>query len=186
MKRQNRRSGDCEEGTNLGASWRDNEKFAEPRKKPNVNQPFRLPPQIVRIILLAVGIVGVYSIARYFLTPESFRQYGWYRGAALLELSARAPVYAGRKACEECHSDEVDKLLKGVHKTLSCEGCHGPGQAHVDNPDIKLVVLNFSHCVRCHEANPSRPKSQKQIVIKDHYEGACTECHVPHSPNETP
>ncbi len=151
-----------------------------------MNRPFKMPPQVVRIVLLAIGIVVVYSVARYFLTPQSFGQYGWYRGAALLELSAREPVFAGRKACEECHQKEMTILLKGVHKSLSCEACHGPGQAHVSNPDIKMEVLNFSHCVRCHEANPSRPKFQKQIVIKNHYEGACTECHVPHDPSQTP
>jgi nitrate/TMAO reductase-like tetraheme cytochrome c subunit len=42
-------------------------------------------------------------------------------------------------------------------------------------------------CLRCHEANPSRPKWHKQIVSKDHYTGSkCTECHVPHSPLEVP
>jgi hypothetical protein len=148
---------------------------------------FKMPPQVVRIVLLAVAIVGSYLVARYFLTPPSFRQYGWYRGDALAELATRDRVYAGKKACEECHSDECQKLVKGSHKTLSCEGCHGAGQAHADNPDVKLEVLNYSHCVRCHEANPSRPKWHKQIVSKTHYTGSkCTECHVPHSPSEVP
>lgn len=146
-----------------------------------------MPPQILRIVLLALGIVIVYSIARYFLTPPSFQQYGWYRGEALGELASREPVFGGKKACEECHSDVVQKLVKHEHKTLSCEGCHGPGQAHADNPDVKLEILNFSHCARCHEANPSRPKWHKQIVVKTHYSGSkCTECHVPHSPNDVP
>ena len=146
-----------------------------------------MPPQLVRLLFLAVGIVALYGIARYFLTPPSFGQYGWYRGEALAEVAARQPVYAGRKACEECHSDEVQQVLKHEHKTLSCEGCHGSGQAHADNPDVKLELLNFGHCVRCHEANPSRPSWHKQIITKAHYAGSkCTECHVPHSPNEVP
>jgi hypothetical protein len=151
---------------------------------------FKMPPQVVRILLLAVGIVGSYLVARYFLTPPSFNQYGWYRGDALMEVASHDRVYAGKKACEECHSDEYQKVLKGEHKTLSCEGCHGPGEAHAGNPDngdVKMQVLNFSHCVRCHEANPSRPKWHKQVVSKEHYAGTkCTECHVPHSPSEVP
>ncbi len=149
---------------------------------------FTMPPQVFRIVLLAVGIVSVYSVARYFLTPSSFKEYGWYRGDALAELASRQPSYAGQKACDECHSDEVKKVAKYEHKTLSCESCHGPGQAHADNPDIKLEVLTFGHCVRCHEANPSRPKWHKQIVIKTHYSSSskCTECHVPHAPSEVP
>jgi hypothetical protein len=33
-----------------------------------------MPPQVLRLFLLAIGIVGSYFIARYFLTPPSFRQ----------------------------------------------------------------------------------------------------------------
>ena len=150
---------------------------------------FKMPPQLSRIVLLALGIVVAYSIARYFLTPTSFGEYGWYRGAALAEMATRDRVYAGKKACEECHSDEYQKLIKHEHKSLSCEACHGPGEAHVqnpDNPDVKMAVLHYSLCLRCHEANPSRPKWHKQIVSKNHYTGKCTECHVPHSPSEVP
>lgn len=148
---------------------------------------FHMPPQVLRIVLLALGIVVVYSVARFFLTPRSFREYGWYRGEALLELRAREPVFAGRKACEECHSDQYQKLLKHEHKGLSCEGCHGAGQAHADNPDVKIDKSNYGICLRCHEANVSRPKWHKQIVSKSHYTGSkCTECHQPHSPSEVP
>jgi hypothetical protein len=149
---------------------------------------FKMPPQVLRILLLAVGIVGAYSVARYFLTPPSFREYGWYRGAALAELAARDRVYAGKKACEECHSDEYQKLMKHEHKSLSCEGCHGSGQAHAEDPRTdNIQKSSFATCLRCHEANPSRPKWHKQIVSKNHYTGSkCTECHVPHSPSEVP
>src|SRR4051812_30663865 len=150
-------------------------------------RPFKMPPQIVRLVLLTVFIVGSYLIARSFLTPPSFGQFGWYRGDALAELSNRPISFAGRKACDECHSDHFQKLLKAEHKTLSCETCHGPGQAHVDNPDLKLQKLTFSHCLRCHEASPSRPDWLKQIKSRDHYTGQrCTECHSPHEPNEVP
>jgi len=150
---------------------------------------FKMPPQIIRLFLLALGIVGSYAVARSFLTPESFKQYGWYRGDALVELSSRQPVFAGRKACEECHSDEVQKLGKHEHKTLSCEGCHGAGQVHSDDPRKDNIDRSgFAACLRCHEANPSRPKWHKQISIKTHYAGGgkCTECHVPHMPGEVP
>jgi len=77
-----------------------------------------MPPQIFRLFLLVIGIVVSYSTARYFLTPHSYRQYGWYRGAALEELREREIVYAGRPACEDCNPDHYGKLLKGAHKTL--------------------------------------------------------------------
>ena len=146
-----------------------------------------MPPQIARLVLLTIGIVVSYLTARYFLTPKSFGNLGWYRADAMAEVASREPVFAGKKACEECHSDVCQKLAKNEHKTLSCEVCHGAGKAHVDNPDVKMGILTYSHCVRCHEANPSRPKWLKQITPKNHYTGQrCTECHVPHQPNEVP
>jgi hypothetical protein len=152
-----------------------------------MRRPFKIPPQIFRLMLLAIGIVVVYFIAQYFLTPTSFRQYGWYRGEALPEVAAREPVFAGKKACDECHSDEYQKVAKFEHKTVSCEACHGVGRAHTDNPDTPIAKLAFSRCVRCHEADPSRPKWLKQINSRNHYSGQkCTECHVPHQPNEVP
>jgi hypothetical protein len=149
---------------------------------------FKMPPQVLRICLLAVGIVTTYLIARYFLTPPSFGQYGWYRGEALAELAERPRVYAGRKACDECHSDEFQKLLKHEHKTLACEGCHGAGEAHAKDPrKDNIDKSGYAACLRCHEASPSRPKFLKQITPKTHYTGSkCTECHVPHMPTEVP
>jgi hypothetical protein len=138
-------------------------------------------------MLLGAGIVIAYLVARYFLTPTSFGQFGWYRGEALGEVAAREPLFAGKKACEECHSEECQKLAKFEHKTVSCESCHGVGRGHADNPDIAIEKLAFSRCVRCHESDPSRPKWLKQIASREHYSGRrCTECHIPHQPNEVP
>ena len=151
-----------------------------------------MPPQVIRLVLLTIGIVGTYLVARSFLTPPSFGQFGWYRGDALEELRTRPLSFAGKKACEECHPGHIATLQKGSHKGLSCETCHGPCEAHVDNqkhgdkgdkPDKK----DITPCMRCHEANPSRPKWHKQIILKSHYTGQkCVECHVPHQPNEVP
>jgi hypothetical protein len=150
-------------------------------------RPFQMPPQIARLVLLTIGIVATYLTARSFLTPATFGEDGWYRAAALGDLSTRPTVLAGKKACEECHSEVCLKLAKYEHKTLSCEGCHGVGKAHADNPDVKMSILNYSHCARCHEASPSRPKWLKQVNTKTHYTGQrCTECHIPHQPNEVP
>jgi hypothetical protein len=158
----------------------------------------KMPPQIVRLVLLTAGIIGSYLVARSFLTPQSFGEYGWYRGSALGEIASRPPVYAGKKACDECHSEILEKLAKDSHKTLSCEACHGVSRAHADNPNIppgresedeksiKPEKLGGSHCLRCHEANPSRPTWFKQIEVKKHYSGKCTECHLAHQPTQSP
>jgi hypothetical protein len=188
----------------------------KPESQPEIAMHrLKIPPQILRLVLLTLGIVGSYFIARAFLTPPSFGDYGWYRGDALEEIASHNPVHAGRKACEECHSEIFPKLAKGPHKTISCETCHGVSRDHAENPDIKAGIVKdhvtgldvkpaatadmggtnavlsagrFTgvHCIRCHESNPSRPAWFKQIVVKTHYAGKCTECHLPHQPTEVP
>lgn len=146
----------------------------------------RTPPQINRLILLTLAIIVSYLVARYFLTPATFGQYGWYRGASLGEVASATPVYAGKKACDECHSEVLELLGKGKHQTLTCEACHGVSSPHAANPDVLPVKMSGSHCIRCHEMNVSRPAWFKQIVVKEHYEGKCSDCHVPHNPTEVP
>jgi hypothetical protein len=136
--------------------------------------------------LLTFAIVGTYAVARVLLTPETFGEFGHYRGVALKELASRQPTYAGAKACAECHDDQVTRLAKGDHKTIACETCHGPGRKHADDPDEKPPKGGNSLCLRCHEANPARPAFLKQVTTKDHFEGRCAECHVAHQPKEVP
>jgi len=142
-----------------------------------------MPPQLIRLVLLTIGIVCVYFTARYFLTPDSFGQYGHYRGKALAEIAAREPYWAGRRACDKCHDKVVQKLAQAEHQGLSCETCHGPSQAHVESPEVKLPKMSYDKCVRCHAASPSRPQWLHQINLDTHYTGdVCTECHDPHQP----
>ncbi|HMX63330.1 MAG TPA: hypothetical protein PKD58_09710, partial [Candidatus Sumerlaeota bacterium] len=83
---------------------------------------FSMPPQIVRLVLLTIGIVGSYLIARSFLTPASFGQYGWFRANAMGEIASLPRSYAGRKACAECHDDEQKKLAADGLHALCVEG----------------------------------------------------------------
>jgi len=148
---------------------------------------WKMPPQIVRLVLLTLAILVSYVLARALLTPASFGQYGFYRAEALAEHASPPPVFAGRKACLECHEDIQEKLARAEHRTLGCETCHGVGREHADNPDVKLVKIGDNGCLRCHENNGARPAWLKQIVVRDHYRGEkCAGCHAPHQPNEVP
>jgi hypothetical protein len=147
----------------------------------------KIPPQVFRLVLLTVFIVGSYLLGRFFLRPASFGQYGFYRGHALEEIAAAEPVFAGQQACAECHEEIVSLLAKHEHHGLACESCHGVGRAHVDNPDVKLGHAAEGDCLRCHEKDPSRPSAHKQVESKEHYRGdRCIECHLPHHPSEAP
>ena len=151
--------------------------------------PFKMPPQILRLVLLTVGVIGSYAVARMVLVPKSFGEYGWFRGAALEELAAAKPVFSGMKACDECHSEVLELAAKGAHKTISCESCHGPSREHAGNPDLKTPRGKFTDgdCMHCHQSGPSRPSWLKQIEANEHFRGdTCVGCHLPHQPNEMP
>lgn len=146
----------------------------------------KIPVQVVRLVLLTAAIVIIYSIARYFLTPPSFGEYGFYRGAALRENADKPIHFAGQVSCVECHAEEAAMVTGNEHHTLSCETCHGPALAHVIDNKVSLRKISGDNCLHCHRADPSKPSWYRQIDLKDHYEGDCLECHVPHQPNEMP
>ncbi len=149
-------------------------------------QPYRMPPQLLRLVLVAVLILGSYAVARVFLTPATFGQYGHYRGAALEEAADRTPLYAGAKACNECHDEAVAKLAKDRHKTVGCESCHGPSRRHARDPDVSVPKLTSDLCLRCHTAEVARPAKQRQINPVEHYPSdRCIDCHVAHQPNQS-
>lgn len=161
----------------------EEEKTGEPRAPRGV-----VPPQVTRLILLTVAIVASYFIARHFLVPRSFGQYGWYRGAALQELSVRPFAYAGRKTCVECHDEVAAKMAKANHARISCESCHGPNQTHADDPTSTPAKIDDPRfCLRCHRADPARPVTFPQIEPAEHNpKEVCMRCHQPHAPMDAP
>ncbi len=137
--------------------------------------------------LAAVFLVGGLAFlgVRAFLVPKSFGQYGHYRGNAMAEAAARPANYAGHQACEDCHTDVLEKKKSGRHAHVNCEACHGPLAKHADDPaSVQPAKLDTAVlCVRCHEANIAKPKTFPQVVSADHSAGLpCDTCHQPHSP----
>jgi DmsE family decaheme c-type cytochrome len=97
-------------------------------------------------------------------------------GAAQTPLQASPPVtgsgptYVGADACVACHSEAADHLKNTPHgkatfaglSSLGCETCHGPGSAHVANPDdvalqpritAKDVKTQSQICQTCHSGH---------------------------------
>jgi len=146
---------------------------------------FKNTEHLVRLVaVFAVGLF-FFAIVRGFLVPRSFGQYGHYRGDALQEVMAQPVSYAGHETCEACHSDVFDVKKTGRHVRVACESCHGPQAKHTEDPTgvtpskLDTAVL----CVRCHEANHSKPMDFPQVHSADHSSGLpCNTCHQPHSP----
>ncbi|MFO0942450.1 MAG: multiheme c-type cytochrome [Pirellulales bacterium] len=60
--------------------------------------------------------------------------------------------------CQQCHTTGYGQSqgFENVKRSMTlvgvgCENCHGPSQAHVDNPKKKTPYLAKQQCVRCHD-----------------------------------
>ena len=58
---------------------------------------------------------------------------------------AGEPGYAGTEACVVCHEDPAKSFQHTVHagNAQGCEGCHGPGQAHIDASGDKTKIRSL-------------------------------------------
>jgi transcription elongation factor Elf1 len=135
-------------------------------------------------LLFVVGFV-IFLVARHFIVPKTFGEYGHYRGAAMGEIAAHPVHFAGHQACETCHADVFEMKKSGKHAHVNCEACHGPLAGHANDPSsiqppkLDTAVL----CIRCHAASAARPKGFPQVVADQHSGGLpCETCHQPHSP----
>jgi len=112
--------------------------------------------------------------------------------------TAAAPTektYVGNEACISCHDAEAAKLATTQHGKAGfaarsqhgCETCHGPGSAHVENPDDPTTIIRI---------NTLKPGQQSAVCLTCHDRGAqaswhggqhearglsCTSCHSVHS-----
>ncbi|MFK5857612.1 MAG: hypothetical protein QM503_15895 [Bacteroidota bacterium] len=145
-----------------------------------------MPLQVKRLLLVFAVLIGVMIGLKYLLTPDSWREYGAYRGNALIEIADKQPKYVDMETCAMCHDSIAELKLQGEHLKIQCELCHGPGYLHVedeDNVDMEIPKGN-DICMRCHTINAASPKKIiKQIDAVEHSEGEdCINCHNPHEP----
>lgn len=149
---------------------------------------FRVPKDaehLLRLALLFAAGIVVFLVIRALLVPPGFGEFGHFRTGAIAANQQKTLHFAGRAACDECHSEIVAGLGAAKHAKVGCESCHGPLAAHAADPDAtqpaKLDAVDL--CSRCHAANPSRPKGHPQVEVAGHSEGeSCTECHQAHDP----
>ncbi len=145
-----------------------------------------MPLQVKRLLIVFAILIGIMFALKYFLTPESWREYGPYRGNALREIAAQETKYVDTETCAICHDSIANLKMGGEHKSIQCEICHSTGYKHVDDPENnEMEIFNSREfCLKCHEKNPARPQNIiKQIDAIEHNEGeVCITCHNPHQP----
>jgi DmsE family decaheme c-type cytochrome len=115
--------------------------------------------------------------------------------AAKPAVASKPSAFAGEATCVICHADLAKKFTSNPHselalmhggKGVTCESCHGPGQAHVASGGDPTKILQLgkmsakqidSTCLTCHaSAHPNFMRS-------DHGKAGvgCTSCHSIHN-----
>jgi len=147
------------------------------------------------IAMVVAGVVGL--IARQVFMPEGMGLYGHYRGADIEDQKNVAIRLQTNESCFQCHKP-IRRIHKaGVHKTVSCEICHGPYGDHIkDGKKIGTLPVKRSQeithlCLRCHnKVIQARPReSIKMVGMPEHLEQmkvridhSCDQCHMVHDP----
>jgi DmsE family decaheme c-type cytochrome len=107
--------------------------------------------------------------------------------------------YVGSETCATCHEEASKKFANNPHTKIallhgktgvSCEGCHGPGKAHVEGGGDTTKIFNPAkaspaeidkNCLTCHagkHANFDRSRHAKANL-------SCTSCHSVHDSKES-
>lgn len=146
-----------------------------------------MPPQLKTLLPLLFGFVVVFLIVRSFLVPDSFGQYGHYRGDSLKDNANHTPQYVGNATCADCHTTEAEMLASDMHASLKCEVCHGPGAKHVESTETDDIIHREGSrrfCGSCHGMHPARNiENIYQVNIEEHHseKEKCIDCHNPHA-----
>ncbi len=138
-----------------------------------------------RAALLLLLVIGVVLVLKWALTPETFGQFGAYRGANVAFWRELPVEYVGSATCQGCHADQHGSWNNSQHRSVNCETCHGPAREHVERPTEAALQRPVSReaCARCHDDVRAKPAPFAQIDAASHGgEEACVSCHSPHRP----
>jgi hypothetical protein len=76
--------------------------------------------------------------------------------------------------CDGCHFTGYMSTGKRIEPAIACESCHGPGSAHVKNPDNPIFkasavdpIRTNEVCLQCHMRNRDKRLEESNITIKD-------------------
>ena len=156
------------------------------------DSPLRHAKHIVRAGMLLVAGVLLLVLGRSLFVPDTWGQFGEYRGSNVAEQMAVPVRHGDNFACAECHADESETLADSGHSSLACEACHAPMALHAtDGAKIGDMPVRKDQklCLDCHLHLDARPSGHPQIHPKKHVEeqggepgDSCWECHEAHEP----
>lgn len=119
--------------------------------------------------------------------------------AAVEAKQAPSGDYVGSETCATCHEEVAKGFANNPHTRIAmlhgkagvtCEGCHGPGKAHVDGGGDASKIFNPAKatakqvdktCLSCHAG--THPNFLRSPHAKA--DVSCIGCHSVHAPKDT-
>ena len=105
--------------------------------------------------------------------------------------------FVGSEECADCHEDQYDDYRASVHfqtetgdwPATGCESCHGPGLAHVEDPENVRVLFeslntlatatdHAGQCLDCHASEVTNFDYRAGAHMKGAVD--CASCHLVH------
>lgn len=144
----------------------------------------RIRPGLLVLLLLLLSVVSLSTKAMALSSA----------GSKSGQAAAASGEYAGQEVCATCHEDAAKGFASNPHTKIAqmhgkagvtCEGCHGPGKAHVDGGGDVTKIFNpakattkevDARCLSCHQgqhANFERTAHGENKV-------SCISCHSVH------
>lgn len=161
----------------------------------NPESPLAHSKHVFRAAILLIVVVVAMVLGRSLFVPETWGEFGQYRGAAVAEHRDKPMRHGGNDTCAMCHDEEAAEVASGVHASVQCELCHGPVVLHADIEEGAVLAempirRNRELCELCHRKLDARPADFPQVDVREHVTenggeltaDACFACHDPHSP----
>lgn len=153
-----------------------------------------MPKHIVRLLGLVTVIAIVAFSAKHFLIPDSFYQYGHYRGNAVAEIASKVPKLQGSASCESCHKAVYAEWTAGIHRKATrnnviqgvvyksgpgCEVCHtGPAANHPSKVAMPISIEDrVTTITHKHMDHPTNVPGRKLLLSPGDMRSVCLNCH---------
>ena len=138
------------------------------------------------MLVLGAGLLSVSLMAAPAPAPKP---------AAAQAKDAAPGDYVGAEVCATCHEEAAKGFVNNPHTKIAemhgksgvtCEGCHGPGKAHVDGGGDKTKIFNPTEastkdvdatCLGCHAG--AHPNFERSPHAKA--DVSCIGCHSIHA-----
>ena len=142
-----------------------------------------MPQQVIRLLIAFALFISIFLVAAAFLKPESFGEFGHYRGDALREIAAKEIKFVDIKTCTECHKANADVLAEAEHSTINCQTCHGPGYKHnkwfEENRTKYMVMDSMTNTWTIDSAllASAGKTAEEFMLLKPDDRESCLKCH---------